>query len=76
MAGVSWVLSQWDEQDGCSSPATSSNCLVNFQAAPSELGSLCSHLHDLKQVQEQLCQQHRGQLWWGHQGCARSGVVA
>lgn len=46
MAGVSWVLSQWDGQDGCSSPATSSDCLVNLQGVPSESGSLCSHLYE------------------------------
>lgn len=45
-AGVSWVLSQWNGQDGCSSPAISSNCLGNFQGAPSELGSLCSCLYE------------------------------
>lgn len=45
MAGVSWVLSQWDGQNGCSSTATSSDFLVNFQGTPSEWGSLCSHLY-------------------------------
>lgn len=76
MAGVSWVLSQWDRQDGCSSPATSSDCLVNFQGAPSVRQSLLTPLRrSPQQVREQLCQQPRGQLWWGQQGHEQGGHV-